>query len=108
MEIKTLDTYNNINNIDFGDNIVIFKFGGSWCGPCHNLEKILKDIPSTVLYNISVDNSEFESHLIEKKIYTIPHCFLKCGKEIVDFKGEKTKDEIIKICESLRLVSAEK
>ena len=102
MELKTLTAYNNANNIDFGDKIVIFKFGGSWCAPCKKLDEIINDTPGTLLYNISVDNEEFESYLIENNIYSIPHCFLKYKKEIVQFKGEVSKDELLQLCSSIR------
>ena len=101
MELKTLTAYNNANNIDFGDTIVIFKFGCDWCAQCKKLNEIINDTPGTLLYNISVDE-EFESYLMEKNIYSIPHCFLKYKKEIVQFKGEVSKDELLQLCSSIR------
>lgn len=102
MELKTLSAYNNTKKINFGDVVVIYKFGGNWCAPCKKVEEVINDTPGTLLYNISVDNEEFESHLIENNIYTIPHCFLYCRNETIDFKGEITRDELEKLCKSLK------
>ena len=105
MELKTLSAYYNSRKIDYGDTVVIYKFGGNWCNPCKKVEEVIKDTDDVLLYNINVDNEEFESHLIENNIYTIPHCFLYFRKEQVDFKGEITKTELIKICKSLKIAA---
>ena len=101
MELKTLTAYNNANNIDFGDKIVIFRFGCNGCAQCKKLDEIINDTPGILLYNISVDE-EFESFLMENNIYSIPYCFLKYKKEIVQFKGEVSKDELLQLCSSIR------
>ena len=41
VEIKDLTRYNYINNIDFGETVVFFKFGAEWCAPCLKLEETL-------------------------------------------------------------------
>lgn len=105
MEIKTLESYNNINKIDFGEVITVFKFGGNWCTPCKNIEEIINSIPGCILYNISVDNENFESFLIDEMVYTIPDCIIKYKKDFVRIKGEKTREELIKIFEALKASS---
>ncbi len=105
MEVKTLSNFNNITKIDFGEKIVVFKFGGDWCAPCKKVEEIIKNNKDCVLYNISVDNPEFESYLMENNIYKIPHCFLRYKNRNTDFKGEITEEDLKYIIKSLKTVA---
>jgi len=101
MEIKTLQQYNSINNIDYGDKIVIYKFGADWCTPCINLNKEFESINDCIIYNISIDNEEFNSFFIDNKIYTIPDTFIKYKSKFDRFIGFKTNEEIKKLIELL-------
>lgn len=103
MELTTLNDYRNINSIDFGENIIVFKFGGSWCQPCKNMEEKIKEIPNCILYNISVDNQEFESFMMDNKIYKIPDCIVKYKNKIERMKGDISREEIMTLFNKLRL-----
>jgi len=103
MELQTLNDYNNINRINFGDTIVVFKFGGNWCQPCKNMEDKIKDIPNCILYNISVDNQEFESFMMDNQIYKIPDCIVKYKNKIQRLKGDISREEIIAFFNKMRL-----
>ncbi len=92
--IESLKKYNSINSIDYGDTVVFFKFGADWCVPCEELEKTLNTIPNSMLFNISVDNDDFESFLIEKDIYAIPVTIIKYKNVTHTFQGIKTKTQI--------------
>jgi len=92
--IQSIEKYNSINSIDFGETVVFFKFGADWCIPCNDLEKILESIPNSMLYNISVDNDSFESFLIENGIYTVPFTIVKYKNVTHTFQGVKTKSQI--------------
>jgi len=92
--IESLEKYNAINSIDYGETVVFFKFGADWCIPCQELEKTLNNIPGSMLYNISVDNDDFETFLIEKNIYTVPVTIIKYKNVTHTFQGVKTKNQI--------------
>jgi thiol-disulfide isomerase/thioredoxin len=94
--INNLTAFNNLINIDYGDKIVFFKFGTDWCIPCIELDKILVNIPNSLVYYISVDNENFDSYLIENKIYTIPHTIIKYGNKIKKIIGIHTINQIEK------------
>ena len=102
VEIKDLTRYNYINNIDFGETVVFFKFGAEWCAPCLKLEETLSDIPDTVIYNISIDNDNFASFLIDNKIYSLPDTIIKYKNCTNRFRGLRTREEIIDIIETLK------
>ena len=101
--IKDLKTFNNLINIDHGDKIVFFKFGTDWCIPCIEIDKILINIPNSLIYYISVDNENFESYLIENKIYTIPYIIIKYKDKIKKINGIHTINQIEKYIEELKM-----
>jgi thiol-disulfide isomerase/thioredoxin len=100
--IKDLESYNQINDINFGETVVFFKFGAEWCVPCLELEKIINDIPDSVVYTISIDNEEFESFLTDNKIYSLPDTMVKYKNSTTRFQGLRTRDEIVKIIDDLK------
>ena len=85
--INDLSTFNNLINLNYGDKVAFFKFGSDWCIPCTELDKILVNIPNSIIYYISVDNENFESYLTENKIYTIPYTIIKFDKKIKKIVG---------------------
>jgi thiol-disulfide isomerase/thioredoxin len=101
--INNLKAFNNLINIDHGDNIVFFKFGTDWCIPCIEIDKILINIPNSLIYYISVDNENFESYLMENKIYTIPYIIIKYGNKIKKINGIHTINQIEKYIEELKM-----
>jgi thiol-disulfide isomerase/thioredoxin len=101
--IKDLNTFNNLIKLDYGDKIVFFKFGSDWCIPCSELDKILVNIPNSIIYHVLVDNENFESYLIENKIYTIPYTIIKFGIKIKKIIGFHNANDIEKYIEELKL-----
>ena len=101
-QIESLQSYNDINSIDFGDTIVFFKFGTEWCGPCKNLEPILTDMPNSITYTINVENDEFEEFLSKNRIYNIPTTIIKYRNDKTQFVGLRTADEINNMIHNLK------
>jgi len=66
--IHSVDSYNIIDEIDFGETIVFIKFGTDWCLPCKQIEQILVDMPNCITYTIDVENDEFEEFLSKNRI----------------------------------------
>ena len=102
VKIKNLSTYNFINNIDFGEKIVFFKFGAEWCIPCTELDKILVKVPDSMLYNVSIDNEDFESFFMDNKVYSVPDTIIKYKGATARFQGLRTKEQIMKMIEELK------
>ena len=100
--IDDLSTYNSITNIDFGEMVIIFKFGADWCKPCVELGKTLIDVPNSLTYDISIDNENFASFFIENSVYTIPDTIIKYKCADHRFQGLKTLDEINTIIDGLK------
>ena len=103
--IKDLSTYNSINSINFGEKIVFFKFGADWCIPCIELDKVLVNVPDSMLYHISIDNEDFESFFMNNKIYTVPDTIVKYKDATTRFQGLRTKEQIVEIIEELKKAS---
>lgn len=101
--INNLTAFNNLINIEYGDKIVFFKFGTDWCIPCAELDKILVNIPNSLVYYISVDNENFESYLIENNIYAIPHTIIKYKNKNKKIIGIHTINQIEKYIEELKM-----
>tara|TARA_B100001287_G_C22683524_1_gene531933 strand:+ start:1365 stop:1685 length:321 start_codon:yes stop_codon:yes gene_type:complete len=102
VKIKDLSTYNCINNIDFGEKIVFFKFGAEWCIPCTELDKILVKVPDSMLYNVSIDNEDFESFFMDNRVYSVPDTIIKYKGSTTRFQGLRTKEQIMKMIEELK------
>jgi thiol-disulfide isomerase/thioredoxin len=94
MNIDTLESYNNINNIDHGEKIVIFKIGTEWCEPCKTLQNTLEKFSDVVIYKMDMENEEFESFYSENKIYNIPYCICKYNDVVFRFKGLLTEEAL--------------
>jgi len=101
-EITTFQNYETLNNVDFGERVIFFKFGGEWCKPCNELEKNMEDIPGVILYNISVNNVEFEEFLETNNINSIPYTQVKYRKKQITFNGVKTVTELTEIINTIK------
>ncbi len=101
-EIKDLEQYNSITKIDFGENVVFVKMGAEWCIPCIELEKVLVTIPNSIIYNISMDNINFESFFIDNKIYAVPHTYVFYKNVKDQFAGVRTEEQISGIISKLK------
>ena len=100
--IRDLSTYNSINSISFGEKVVFFKFGGEWCSPCVELDKVLTTVSDSMLYKISVDNDDFNSFLMDNKIYNIPVTIIKYKEHTTRFQGVRTLEQILEMVEKLK------
>lgn len=103
--IKDLSTYNSINSVNFGETVVFFKFGADWCIPCIELDKVLVNVPDSMLYHISIDNEDFESFFMDNKIYTVPDTIVKYKDATNRFQGLRTHEQIMEIIEELKKAS---
>jgi thiol-disulfide isomerase/thioredoxin len=100
--INDLESFNNLKNVNFGENVVFIKFGANWCIPCIELDKVLVKIPDSIIYHISVDNINFESFFIENKIYSLPHTFIMYKNNTDQFIGIRTEEQINLLIEKLK------
>ena len=100
--INDFSNYNSINKINFGEKVVFFKVGADWCTPCNELNNIINNIPDSIIYNISIDNENFESFFIENKFYSIPDTIVKYKGSTTRFQGIRTIEQITKIIEDLK------
>lgn len=100
--IGNLQSYNDINSIDFGETVVFIKFGTEWCRPCTELESILINVSNSVTYKVDVENDEFEEFLASYNIYNIPTTIIKYKHEKVQFVGVKTVEEINNMVHNLK------
>jgi len=100
--IKDLKNYTVVNNIDFGEKVIFFKFGADWCIPCNELDKVLAKVDDSLLYHISIDNEEFESFFMDNKIYTVPDTIIKYKDNTHRFQGVKTIEQINEIINSMK------
>ena len=103
MKIETLQTYNNINKIDHGDKIVVFKIGAIWCAPCKTLQETLDKFDDIIVYDMDMENDEFESFYTDNKIYNIPYCICKYKDVTFRFKGLLTEETLREKFTFLRL-----
>ena len=102
INIKDLSTFNNLINVDQGDKVVFFKFGTDWCIPCSELDKNLVGVSNSIIYHICADNENFESYLIENKIYTFPFTLIKVGKKIKKIIGLHNLNDILEYIEDIK------
>jgi len=100
--IKDLYSYNSINSINFGEKVLFFKFGADWCIPCVELDKVLINVPDSMLYHISIENEDFESFFIDNKIYTLPVTIIKYKNSTIRFQGVRTLEEILEMIKKLK------
>ena len=100
--ITNLKTYNTINSINFGEKIVFFKIGADWCEPCVKLETVLNSIPDSIVYQISIDNDEFESFFMDNKFYSIPDTIIKYKDRTARFQGLITEESLQQMIEKMK------
>lgn len=100
--IESLQSYNDINSIDFGDTIVFFKFGTEWCQPCKQMETILSGMSNSITYVINVENEDFEDFFIENRIYNIPTTIIKYKQDKSQFVGVRTSEQINNMIHNLK------
>jgi hypothetical protein len=100
--ITNLSAFKNLIEEDYGNKIVFFKFGTDWCIPSSEIDKILVNIPNSMIYHIPVDNENFEPYLMENRMYTFPYTFIKYGKKIKKTFGIQTVDQINRYIEELK------
>jgi len=94
MIIKTLEEYNNVNSIDHGEKIVVFKIGTEWCQPCKTLQTTLEKFDDIVIYNMDMENEVFQSFYEENHILNIPYCICKYENVVFRFKGLLSEESL--------------
>lgn len=102
VSVKFNSVLNNIISMDFGDKIVFVKFGTDWCVPCQELDKILVNIPDSILYHVNLDNDEFDSVMEEYNFTTMPYTIIKYKKDSRDFKGIITEQQIKNLIDDMK------
>lgn len=102
--IDSVLKYDTINQINFGEKAVFFKFGADWCAPCQQLETILNDFEycEKILYKIDVENEDFENIILNEDIVTIPVTIVKYAGKTEKFSGVKTKEELIVLLNKMK------
>jgi thiol-disulfide isomerase/thioredoxin len=88
--------------MDFGDTCVFIKFGTDWCIPCQELDKILVNIPNSMLYHVNLDNDEFDYVMEEYNFTTMPYTIIKYKKDSRSFSGVVTQEQIIKLINDMK------
>ena len=62
------------------DNLVLFYFSATWCGPCKKftplMEQISEKINNLIFYKIMIDNDENEEICEKCQIKSVPTCYL--------------------------------
>tara|TARA_B110000240_G_scaffold194261_1_gene241577 strand:- start:8 stop:328 length:321 start_codon:yes stop_codon:yes gene_type:complete len=101
-QIDSLESYNVIDSIDFGETVVFTKFGTEWCKPCVNLEKVLLTVKDSVVYKVDVENDAFEDFLCENRISNIPCTIIRYKKKKTQFVGMRNLTEIDRMIELLK------
>jgi thioredoxin-like negative regulator of GroEL len=102
VSIKSKAVLNNVLQMDFRDNIVFIKFGTDWCIPCQELDKILINVPNSIVYHVNLENTEFDDVMEEYNFATIPYTIIKYKKEINNFKGVITQEQINKLIDDMK------
>ena len=100
--ITNMGFYNTVNRIDFGEKVLFLKFGGDWCEPCKQLEKNMECIPDIILYNISIENEEFQNFIETNEISNIPFTIVKYRDIKTTFKGVKSVEELNEIIKTIK------
>ena len=100
--VKYASVLNNLISMDFGEKIVFVKFGTDWCVPCQELDKILVNIPDSILYHVNLDNDEFDNVMEEYNFTTIPYTIVKYKDNTRNFKGVITEEQIIKLIDDMK------
>lgn len=102
VSIKTKNVLNNVLHMDFSDNLVFIKFGTDWCIPCQELDKILINVPNSILYHVDLDNDEFENVPEEYNFKSIPYTIIKYKKNLRNFSGVITEEQINKLIDDMK------
>lgn len=89
-------------SMDFGEKSVFIKFGTDWCVPCQELDKILVNIPNSMLYHVNLDNDEFDNVMEEYNFTTMPYTIIKYKKDMRNFRGIITEEQINKLINDMK------
>lgn len=100
--IHSMDSYNSINSIDFGETVVFIKFGTDWCAPCNKLSNVLAGISDSIVYTVDVENEDFEDYLAKNNICNIPTVIIRYKSNTSQFVGMRTVEEINNMIHNLK------
>jgi thioredoxin 1 len=91
----------SFNNIINSEKPVLIDFFATWCGPCHALAPVLKEVKDSLgnrisIIKIDVDkNQEIASTYQVKGVPTM--ILFQNGKQLWRQSGVLTKDQILKV-----------
>ena len=102
VSIKFKAVLDNVLQMDFKDNLVFIKFGTDWCIPCQELDKILISVPNSIIYHVNLENPEFDDVMEEHNFTTIPYTIIKYKKDVRNFKGVITEEQINKLVDDMK------
>lgn len=79
-------------------DLILIKFGATWCGPCKAMEPVLKEIaeerPDVCVLDLDVEENEELVSLF--RIRNVPALFLiKDGVTVDKFVGGASKEQIL-------------
>lgn len=100
-KITTMQEVNDILANNTKDELVVFKVGAKWCGPCRMLEKTIEDIEPTLdkvkFYEIDVDEVD-ESFIEAYQIQNVPVLlFFNEGLQVEREVGNIPKSKIMEL-----------
>lgn len=89
---------------------IVLDAHASWCGPCHQLDPILKKaaeaVPNVLLAKVDVDENEIISSQL--KIQSLPSVFgISNGTVVSQFVGMKSYDDVLQFFKDLDAKHAE-
>lgn len=100
--VRNNSVLKNLLQMDFGDKCVFIKYGTDWCIPCQELDKILVNIPNSMLYHVNLDNDEFDNVMEEYNFTTMPYTIIKYKKDSRSFSGVVTEEQINKLINDMK------
>ena len=85
------------------DKLVVLDFYATWCGPCKQMNPILKELEKEYdgkvdFYKIDVDKNELDNILSVSSIPT--YLFIKNSNNLEQTEGAMTKQKMIQIIEN--------
>jgi thiol-disulfide isomerase/thioredoxin len=100
--IKTEEEFDKLKE---SENLLVVKFGASWCGPCKQikpqLEKLLETIDNVIIIDIDVDDASESDWSWASDVENLPTFrFIKKGVQVEEYYGskiEKIQDIIRKL-----------
>lgn len=105
MTIIYIKTEEEFDKLKESDNLLLVKFGASWCGPCKqiksSLEKLSESYDNLIVIDIDVDEAQESDWSWASDVENLPTFrFIKNGVQLEEYSGskiEKIQDIINKL-----------